>query len=202
MGGINVFSEAIKDFQSQDPAVMASKAGAVYDPETRKIRLQYVNTFVEIDFPSGEIRTDGEILTSNEIVLILHYLISACGVRPRDSWLSFIQLPDGPHHHNPFILDAIKPLAADFGEDPELFKERVLALGGMANGMGDFGATMRVFPHIQIAVCLWVGDDEFPANANILFDITSPLYLTTADLFVLGIEVSRKIRRVSGQQFA
>ena len=202
MGSINVYSEAIKIFGEQDPVVMAAKGGAVYDRETRKIRLQYLNTFVEVDFPTGEVHTDGETLTRNEIVVILHYLASDSGVKPRDSWISFIQLPDGPHHHNPFVIEALKPLAEDFGEYPELFKERVLGIGGLANGMGDFGATVCVFPNLPIAVCLWAGDDEFPGNANILFDIMAPLHLTTADLYVLGIEISRKIRQVSGQQFA
>jgi len=201
LGRINAFSEALKVFERNDPAVMASNAGAEYNPGTGRIRLQYVNIFVEVNFPTGEIYTDGESLSRNEEALIIHYLVSACGVNPRDSWLSFIQLPDGPHHHNPFVLDALKPIAADFGDNLELFRERVLALGGIPNGMGDFGAVIYVFPKIQIAVCLWAGDDEFPGNANILFDITAPMHLKTDELFVLGIEISRKIRRVSGQQF-
>lgn len=201
MRSVEVFSKALKVFERQDPAVMAAKAGAEYNQETRKIRLWYVDIFLEVEFPTGEIHTNGEILSRNEKLLIIHYLISACGVSPRDSWLSFIQLPDGPNHHNPFVLEAIKPLAEVFGEKLGLFKERVLALGGKANGMGDFGATIRVFPKIKIAVCLWAGDDEFPGNANILFDITTPLHLKTDELYVLGIEISRKIRRVSGQQF-
>lgn len=200
---VNVYSEAIRLFKEQDPVGMAARAGAVYDRESQKICLKYLHLNVEVDFSTGEMETrEKEVLTKNEKVFILQYLTAACGVRPRGSWLSFFQLPDGPNHHTPFVLEAIRPLAEDFGARLDDFRERVLALGGQENGMGDFGATIQVFPNIELAVCLWEGDEEFPANANILFDISAPLHLKTAQLYVLGIELSRKIRGVSGQQYA
>lgn len=52
-----------------------------------------------------------------------------------------------------------------------------------------------------MAFVLWSGDDEFAPQANILFDAAAPLYLTTAALWVLGVEVSRKLRGTEGQQY-
>lgn len=202
LGNIDVYSEALRIFGEKDPAFMAAQSGGVYDRQSHKIRLKYVNINIEVDYPTGEIETEEkENLTKNERVFILQYLTNACGVNPRGSWLSFIQLPDGAHHQTPFVLEAIKPLAEEFDKRPDDFKERILSLGGTENGMGDFGVTLTVFPKIQIAVALWAGDDELPANANILFDVSAPLHLTTAQLYVMGIEISRKILGVSGQQF-
>lgn len=199
MCNVNAYTEAIKVFRDKDPVEMASNAAGSFAGNS-VIRMKYLYIDVEVDYPSGEIRSGLE-LSKNEKVLILQYLTSTCGVHPRGTWISFIQLPDGPHHHTPFVMEAVNPLAADFGDHMEEFAARVRQLGAVEIKMGDYGVKIPVFAHIPLAVCLWKGDDEFPATANILFDITAPLHLTTAALWVLGIEVSRKIRGMSGQQF-
>ena len=35
---------------------------------------------------------------------------------------------------------------------------------------GDVGYILPVFPFLEIAVLFWDGDEEFPAQANMLFD--------------------------------
>ncbi len=203
MCDVNAYSEAIKEFRDRDPLEMTRKAGAEYDHEGRKILLKYLNEPVEVDFPIGEIR-GGETLNlvKNDKVLILQYLTFSCGLHPKGTWVSFIQLPDGPHHHAPFVMEAITPLARDFGDRTELFKLAAAGFGGKEASLGDCGTIIPVFANLPLAVCLWEGDEEFAPNANILFDVTAPLHLTTAALWVLGVEVSRKLRGIVGQQYS
>ncbi len=203
MSRINAYTEAVKKFMSGDPAKMAKNAGATYDPAEAKITLKYLGTEVEIEVPTAAIKVAAPWEpVVNDRVLILQYLSSACRIPPQENWVSFLQLPGGQHHHNPFVSEAITPLAEEFGSRVGEFKKRVADLGAREIKMGDFGAVIPAFPHLPLAVCLWQGDDELAARANILFDLTAPLHLSTAALWVLGVEVSRKIRGVVGQQYS
>lgn len=55
------------------------------------------------------------------------------------------------------------------GHVPEL-KAACEALCGTPLPQGDAGYILPVFPFLTIAVLFWDGDDEFPSQANILFD--------------------------------
>ncbi|ADG82495.1 DUF3786 domain-containing protein [Thermincola potens] len=203
MCNINAYAEAIKVFKEKDPAEMAGNAGAVYDKENKKIFLKYLHANIEVDFPSGEIISDAKWeLVKNDKVLILQYLTGTTGAMPRNTWIAFIQLPGGPHHHQPFVLEAINPLAEEFGNKIEEFRKIAPLFGATEIKMGDYGVSIPVFAKLPMAVCLRQGDDEFPPSANILFDAGAPLHLTTAALWVLGVELSRKLRGVNGQQYS
>lgn len=141
-------------------------------------------------------------LTRNDQVPILQYLSQATSVVPRSQWISFLQLPRGELHHLSFVNEVIKPLAEKFGSCPQDLVARARELSGTPGTMGDAGAGIAVFPRLPVVVSVREGDEEFPASANILFDATTPLHLTTAATWVLGVEVSRKLRGVSCQQFA
>ncbi|PKM81887.1 MAG: hypothetical protein CVU89_07645 [Firmicutes bacterium HGW-Firmicutes-14] len=200
---ISAYSEALRVFRGRKPEEMAVNSGAEFDEKGNRFHLTYFGHDVDVDYPSGQIRCNIlPELNVNDRVLILQYLFSSCGTPPRDSWLSFIQLPDGPHHHAPFVVEAITPLAAEFGGRPGELMEQAAVFGAEKIMMGDYGVRVPAFSHLPLAVCIWEGDEEFPANANILFDVTAPLHLTTAALWVLGVELSRKLRGITGQQYS
>jgi hypothetical protein len=204
MCNINAYTEAIKVFLTREPQEMAGNAGAKFDAAANIIQLDYCNQTYAVNCEDGAVICPGDAgfpLTKNEKTLILQYLTCSSGTVPRGAWLSFIQLPDGPHHHQPFILEAIEPLAREFGNDFDKFLAKGRELSGSEITMGDVGMVIPVFPKISMAFCLWAGDDEFPPRANILFDAAAPLHLTTAALWVLGVEVSRKFRGEAGQQY-
>ena len=202
MCNINAYSEAIKLFKEKNPGEMAKNAGAAFNKEKDLISLTYMGCPVEVQYPTGEIWSASLPLVKNDKVLILQYLTGSCGAHPKGDWISFIQLPGGPHHHAPFVLEAINPLAETFGERIEEFSELVRSFGADEIEMGDYGVKISVFPLIPMAVCLRRGDEEFQPGANVLFDSNANLHLTTAALWVLGIELSRKLCGIGGQQFS
>jgi hypothetical protein len=59
----------------------------------------------------------------------------------------------------------------------------------MADGAYSFSITHR----IPIAVLFWDGDDDFPAEAKILFDRTITAHLTLDIVFSLADVVCRRI---------
>ncbi len=196
MCNVNSYTEAIKIFLTKDPLEMSGTAGGDFVAGENAILINYCNITCRVDCVNGFITCPGEperVLGKNDKTLILQYLTFSSGAAPRGNWLSFIQLPSGINHHKPFTIEGIEPLAKEFSDDHDRFITRARELGGSEIEMGDRGAIIPVFPKLPLAFCLWAGDDEFPPNANILFDATAPLHLSTASLYVLGIEISRKL---------
>lgn len=185
-----VHEEAKNAFLQQDAAEMADSAGARLAPGSSEIVLPYLSQVVKVD-REGTVTPENSAfrLSQNEVTCILQYLAGASGLPPRSSWISFLELPDGAHHFVPFQKEAIEPLAKYFGDDLPSFSKRAQILGAVPLKMGDAGFRLRVLPKLDMALAVWEGDDEFPAKANVLFDAIAPRYLSTASLWVLGIEV-------------
>lgn len=64
----------------------------------------------------------------------------------------------------------LKPLAKTFEGHGELLRKACIALHGMPIRQGDVGYVVRAFDCIPLTVVFWDGDEEFEAQANILFD--------------------------------
>lgn len=193
MTKISVHEEARQVFLSKDPVEMAGNAGGRYDPATGQINIPYLGQICRVN-REARITPDNPAfrLSRNEVTCILQYLAGATGLPPRNTWISFLELPDGPHHFVLFQKEAMEPLAKAFGSDLESFARLALALGGQPLNMGDKGFSLQVLPKLSLAMAVWEGDEEFPAKANILFDAVAPQYLSTAGLWVLGIEVAER----------
>ncbi|MBW2591755.1 MAG: DUF3786 domain-containing protein, partial [Deltaproteobacteria bacterium] len=69
-----------------------------------------------------------------------------------------------------------------------------LALKGTAIEPGDAGFEFSILPKTPMQLILWEGDDEFPAEANILFDKTAGEILSPEDAaWLAGMLVYRLI---------
>ena len=53
----------------------------------------------------------------------------------------------------------------------------------------------RVLPRVRVAAILHLGDDEFPAEASLLFDASVRHYLPIEDVAVLGGLVAGELIR-------
>ncbi len=187
------YLESLLEFSKKDPALMAELAGGVC-PDGEIIETSYLGQLCSVTHPGGKIQHPAwQELRHEEQILVLQYLARASGLPCRSSWLSFLDLPGGPHHFVPFQRAAIFPLAKAFANQPHLFLPAAKALGGVQIDLGHVGVVLPVFPHLPLAMLLWKGDDEFPAAADILFDAVAQTYLPTASLYVLGIEAAKRL---------
>lgn len=190
MGRISVHQEAREVFLTKDFAEMVDNSGSMLDPSTGDILINYLNQTCRVDKQANVSPENPDFhLSRNEVTCILQYLAKVTGLPPRNKWISFLELPEGEHHFVPFQNEAIKPLAKKFGTDLAGFNKIADSLGGKPISMGDTAFTLTVLPKLPLAIALWEGDEEFPSKANVLFDGVAPTCLTTAGLWVLGIEV-------------
>jgi len=192
---VNAFQEAVKRFNSIDPVRAAARSGARFDRAGGRFEIVYFGSLYLVDLAGRVSRAadPGGEVPFNDRTLIIQYLCEASGPPPRGQWISFLQLPDGAHHYVPLQTDATVPLARVFGKSPDKFAEAAMALGGRPLSMGDRSFLIPALPKIPLAVVIWEEDDEFPAKSNILFDSVAPMHLTTAALWVLGVELAHKM---------
>lgn len=193
------YLDAREAFAKADPSSMADQSGAFYDQTAGILRLTYCGCVCTVTHPGGDISVAGwPGVTAEEKIIILQYLHGASGLPARNRWLSFLELPGGPHHYAPFQKEALFPLAKRFGMNPEGFGEAAAALGGQKASLGKVGIIIPALPKISLGLVLWPGDDEFPAAANILFDEVATTYLATSSLYMLGIAVAQRMLAYPG----
>ena len=115
-----------------------------------------------------------------EQVLILHYLQ---GSRPflKDQWIAYREIPGASFYFGPFVKRAIEPLKKAFGQNVAGFKLAANRLGGHPIDTGNAAFIFSPLPFAPVQLVLWEGDDEFPAEANILFDASIGDYLAPED---------------------
>ncbi|GAW92076.1 DUF3786 domain-containing protein [Calderihabitans maritimus] len=190
----DAYRQAVKEFSEKDPHLMARWSKARFDREKSVFCMRYCATDYFIHYPTGKFDTEEKIaIPLTDQIIMLQYLTQASGMPIRNRWLSFMELPGGPHHYAPFRQEAINPISQTFGDRLELFRQVALSLDGKATDMGDAGYILPVLPGLPLAYILWQGDEEFPPNANILFDYSASTYLPTATLYVLGINTTLKM---------
>ncbi len=193
---LTAHAAALKDFLATDPEEMVLKSGAAFSDDGKYIVVPYFAREYRVSLENGHVTPMAEPnrqVSFNDATLILHYLKHCSGLPPRGKWLSFLELPEGEHHYIPFINEACRPLAKKFGTEPALLLKQAAKLGGRELALGDAAAVIYAFPKLPLAVVLWEGDEEFPPNASIMFDSISPHHLSTASLWVLGCELSKKL---------
>jgi len=120
-----------------------------------------------------------------EKILLCHYLLHASGEPGTDQLITFREIPDGHFYYDAFQRRARDPFLATFGRKPDLFRSSAAALGGQPVDTADVGMAFQVLPHITIRLALWKGDEEFPPEANILFDESIKIRLPVEDIAVI-----------------
>jgi len=188
-------NDALVSFTAREVYSVEKATGAQYLQAQEDLRLSYFNQEYFIGYPKGQIRSViKEEIDQSDQLMIIQYLNAQRRVYPTGKWISFLELPGGPNHYPPFLKRGIEPLANKFGEDLEGFIQAAQKLGGQEIKMGDKAFLIPAFPYLPLAVALWQADEEFPAQANILFDSSNLDYLPTASLYILGINLSFKLR--------
>jgi hypothetical protein len=97
-----------------------------------------------------------------------------------------------------FVKRAIEPLKNVFGQNLPGFTKAAPQLSGKAISHGDAAFEFHIFPKVPVQVIIWEGD-EFPPEANILFDKTISKILSPEDIaWLSGMLVYRLIANLKG----
>ena len=148
------------------------------------ITLDYLGRSYDVTVPDIDIslKDSEEKVPLVDQILILHYLLQAKGTPLSNEMIGYKHLPGGSVYFPTFSKRAIKPIVDSFGKEPARLLDVAAAIGGREAAHGDAAVTIDAFRRVPITFVLWRGDEEFPADGNILFDSTVSDYLTTDDI--------------------
>ena len=146
--------------------------------------IPFLNRIYQVSFPEFEFEDkcdNPKEVPIQEQVLILHYMIPAHIPRPSGKWIAYREIPGAAFYFSAFVKRAIQPLKNVFGHNIAGLKEASQRMNGKAVSAGDAAFEFQVFPHVTLQLILWSGDEEFPPEANILFDDTIGVLMSPED---------------------
>jgi hypothetical protein len=126
-------------------------------------------------------------------VLILHYLTDLSAARPSGEWISFRELEGGDFYFPAFAARTIVRLKTVFAGREKELEKAARKLDGEQIRFGDAAASFRVLPNVVIAVVLHEACEDFPNEANVLFDAACREILPTEDLAVVASLLVSKV---------
>jgi hypothetical protein len=174
------------------PQELARRSGATLRGE--RLHLPMLFQPYEVDVASFVVsKPGGQELPSFFQSLILAYLETADGAPAAGRWISFRELPNGGFYHRAFQGYAPDRLTKRWKLDIEGFAAACRALQGTQLELGDAGFVFRVLPRVDIAAVYWLGDEDFPSRASVLFDANAHHYMVTDGLAILGSQLVGKI---------
>jgi len=165
--------------------------------EAHIFRAPFLDQVYHIDYPDFNFinqRDTSKEVPIQEQILILHYMEATEVKPPSGQWVSYREIPGASFYFAAFVKRAIDPVKKVFGYNITPLAEAVRPLGGEKIEAGDAGYEFQVFPAVPLQLIVYTGDDEFPPEANILFDENIGQMLPPEDIaWMAGMVVYRLI---------
>lgn len=178
-------------YQSGDPAEMAARCNLPWDGRVFTIRLlgqQYLVTHPDL--------TSDVFAANPERILFLRYLLDGRAAAPSGKFLAYQEFPWGEVYLQQFTGRCIKRYAFSYGAKPELLKRIMEKLPAKQVSRSDCGWQVELMPGLEIQFLLWLGDDEFPPNAQILFSDNFQYAFTAEDLANIGDIIMNRMKQI------
>jgi hypothetical protein len=188
-------AEKLSNLVNLEEQCRKSESFCRYEDASHDITLKYLNQSYIVSLPEINIKKQGseEPVELRDKILILHYLTQAKGTPLSNKIISYQELKEGASYYPTFIKRAVKPLINYFGSDPDKLFDVSSEMGGTKADYGDASVTISAFSRVPIILGVWRGADDFPPNANILFDSTILDYLSAEDVNVLCQTIAWKL---------
>jgi hypothetical protein len=185
--------KARAEWAAADAAACAARAGA--ETAAGGVRVVFFGAPHLVTHPAGEVAAGHSVHVAVR-VLLLHYLLTASGAPAAGSWATDRELPGGLFYAASFAARAELPLARAFAAGPgglEAFAQAARAAGGEPLDLADASWSFAALPRVPLAALVWMGDDELPGEARLLFDAGAGDYLPPEDLAGLGGQLVRRL---------
>ncbi len=184
------------ELAGKDPAEVCRRALCNYDPSSEAYLLGVWGEHYRINPHNSSIIRKSALQPGVNILLglfIIYYLLHIKETEVSGEWISEKEVPGGaaffrgPHTIPGYLI------AERYGDHLGEFKKKCLELGGSPLEMADAAFAFSITPRIPVAVLLWEGDTEFPAEAKLLFDRTIAEQLPPDVIFSLAVEICNRL---------
>ncbi|MFZ3044894.1 MAG: DUF3786 domain-containing protein [Desulfatirhabdiaceae bacterium] len=158
------------------------------------MRIPFLNRTYCVSYPHFVFTdTDSDApIPLQEQVLILHYLMGNGPEWLKGQWVAYREIQGAQFYYSAFIKRAVDPLKKTFGQSVQPLIGAAGKLNGRPIEAGDAGFEFLIFPKTPVQLIVYQGDDEFPAEASILFDASIGEILSPEDIaWMAGMLVYR-----------
>jgi hypothetical protein len=196
----NTYQDALqvawRELEGKEPDKVAADGLLTVDLSTRLIDIPFLGDHYKADLVGRKVTFENKQEVYPFLsVLLLHYLMGVSDRPLTGEWISFREFEGGDSYVGSFTNRTLIPLKNAFGDQPELLEKAAASLGATRLDFGDVGLCIPVFPKLPLAIVVWLGDDEFPPDANVLYDKTANDILRTEDLAICGALTMSKLRK-------
>ena len=142
------------------------------------LKLRHFGRRFRIELSDGRIRADADaepvdMTPQLNIYTLLWY--AKPGARLTGDWQPFKRLRGASPFERAFQAGTLEPLAQMFSGREGALEAAVAKLRGQR--ISESGFALRAFECIPVRLNFWDADDEFPAQANLLFDSSAPDFI-------------------------
>lgn len=189
-----------RKIQQMDLDEMADRFGLVRDAQAVYIR--YYHRDYRIDRESGMLtllEKPEEIPSFNTAMSIYNlFYYAKPGAKVSGEFVPFRLVKRASQFEKAFQGMILKPLARTFSGRCEELRNACIALGGTPIRQGDVGYVIKAFDCIPVTIVFWDGDDEFEAQANILFDADITDFLHEETVVCIGSDLVHRLAEEAG----
>jgi hypothetical protein len=183
------YKDAVQELLKRDFINIALKSGTriIGQDKFTELVVPFINEDIIVTYPQINLKYKNKNfeLSLWYKILVLHYLIQADGIPATGEQITFKQITGGLAYYPAFHRRSIIPILNKFGNGLNNFIIASEKIGGVRSGNSNYSAFFQAFPRVPVIINLWEGDDELPADGNIVFDSSITSYLTTEDIAVL-----------------
>lgn len=132
-------------------------------------------------------------ITQLNVYTLLGY--ASPGARLLGQWMPFERLRHAAPFGPAFRRGVIKTFAATFSGHADRLEDAMERLGGRRLAHADVGFELKAFECIPVRFLFWEGDDEFPAQGNLLFDQSATDFIHVESVVSIATEGLRQLAR-------
>lgn len=177
------------------PQELARLAGVNWDAAMSGFEVSWLLTDYRITWPDLVVHTGAgsQVCPASVQGLFLYYLSLADGTPAAGAWLSFRELPNGWLYHLAFHSYTGAVLVRTLAGDTAALARGAARVGGRTISAGDCGYEFQVLPRVKLAIVYWCGDEEFPPDAQVLFDAAASHYLPVDGLAYVASHLVQQV---------
>jgi hypothetical protein len=181
---------AVRELKTVDLASRCPELG-LPPPKNGRLDLRIFGADARLDLEdwSLTLRSTGQPARPHDLVLLLHYLTCDLPVEPTGELISFRSFPSGQFYFGVFQARSAAPLVGRIGNDLDTLKKHLERFDYELTEHGDLGARLHAMGNLHLTLVYHLGDDEFPAAADVLFDSCFKRALGAEDAAVMASRV-------------
>lgn len=167
-----------------DPADVCLRARADSGGSPGRYVLKSFGQEMVISVPDRSISSRSEVgrilledLARLSRVSLLRYLIHASSLPLAGALVTPHALPGGEIYAKGTHVLPLAKIAQTFAHDPERFFRKGRRLGGCRVNQGSASLRFSPFPRVPVVLTVWAGDEEFPPECVLLFDVSCTMQL-------------------------